>query len=245
MKRTPPPRLTLSKHALFLDIDGTLADITPTPSQAFVESATISELNTLAGQLGGALAIVSGRQLQDIDGLIGLPRLCAAGTHGAQLRTPRGTTVLSSAPSELFRQVGKTLLARTLGLDGIVIEQKLLAVAVHYRANPSLEDRIRKVAAEVAGQYKDLTVIEGKFIAEILPRAVDKGIAITELMKSPPFAGRVPVFAGDDVTDEDGFKVVNDMEGISIKIGSGPSRATYGLDTSVSLRRWLSRQSVT
>lgn len=243
MHRKHPPLRTLTNHALFLDIDGTLADIASKPSLAFIEPSTIADLSALFVALDGALALVSGRQLEEIDRLTGGSGLPAAGIHGAQLRTRQGTSIASHLEPKIFTQIEADVHDLIRGLDGIMIERKPLAVAIHCRANPDLESHVQSLALSIIPKYAALKLITGKCIAEILPVSVDKGTAIAEFMKSPPFRGRIPIFAGDDVTDEDGFAMVNSMNGVSIKIGSGPSQAAYGLETADAMRFWLSQLS--
>lgn len=241
MHRKQPRLRTLENYALFLDIDGTLADIAPEPSLAFVAPSTVSDLKALSISLNGALALVSGRQLAEIDKLVGLAGISAAGIHGAQLRTQAGTRLVQDQLPEVFVQIEAEVRNLTRALEGIRFELKPLAVAIHFRANPKLESHIHEIASSVVSKHAGLKLIKGKCIAEILPDSVNKGNAIAELMQSLPFRGRVPVFAGDDVTDEDGFTSVNSMKGISIKIGNGPSNAVYGFETAAKFRAWLSQ----
>ena len=241
MRGAPPPIADLLSHAIFLDLDGTLADIAPRPSMATVPHPTVEALSRLSKRLDGALAVVSGRQLEEIDGLIGLSGLAAAGIHGAQLRTADGLTVLDSRLAAQISDIESKLVGR-LGRDvGIMLERKPLSVAVHYRADPSRHEELEMLAADLVRDQPGLKYLTGKRVIEILPASADKGKAIRQFMQVVPFRGRVPVFAGDDVTDEDGFDVVNALGGISIKIGDGPTKAEYGFASVLHFREWLGR----
>ncbi|HMN37904.1 MAG TPA: trehalose-phosphatase [Hyphomicrobium sp.] len=228
-----------SRLAVFLDIDGTLADIVATPSQAKVPHATRRNVEALARRLDGAVALISGRHLDDIDAMTGLGQIAAAGIHGAQLRTANGVSLPDRLGADLVSRVEGVLADRIGGLSGVFIERKPLSVAVHYRACPDNEEVIVRAARDIVAGHTALKYITGKRVVEILPAVASKGAAIAHFMELEPFKGRIPLFAGDDVTDEDGFMLVNAMDGISIKIGEGPSRAAFGFETAAAFRRWL------
>jgi len=242
----PLPNLNdLSRYALFLDIDGTLADIVATPSLARVPSATVEVVEALSRRLEGAVALISGRELDDIDAMTGLAEISAAGIHGAQMRTAQGRNALDRSVADRISSVESVLEARVGALKGVLIERKPLSVAVHYRACPQNEDQIVSLARDIVAGHAALKYITGKLVVEILPMVASKGAAIAHFMGLEPFKGRIPLFAGDDVTDEDGFVLVNSMNGISIKIGEGPSCAAFGFNTAASFRQWLGEQALT
>ncbi|PPC87592.1 MAG: trehalose-phosphatase [Hyphomicrobium sp.] len=241
MRSEPPFPFNLQNFSFFLDIDGTLAEIARLPELAVVSPETQNILALLFKITDGALAVVSGRQLDDIDRMIGLPFLPAAGIHGAQLRLPGKPILLNDSCTAELDDVHIRLREGLHDVEGILWERKPLSVAIHYRAIPNESQRIIALAHQVVKNRPGLKVITGKMIVEILPASSDKGQAVTQLMSYPPFKGRTPFFAGDDTTDEDAFIAINSMDGISAKIGSGPSIAKFGFENSEALRAWLAR----
>lgn len=241
MRREPNLPLDISRYAVFLDFDGTLADIAPQPWLAALSPETLQSIEALRQRLGGAVAVISGRQLEDIDTMLGMPALPAAGIHGAQLRTAFGEVVTEDLMRTEIDGVEIDLRAEIGSFDGLLLERKPVSIAVHYRGNPGREEEIRALAARIVRSRPHLKCLSGRKIVEILPGGIDKGKAIARLMATPPFHGRIPLFAGDDVTDEDGLAAVNALGGISIKIGNGPSVASYGFQDGASFRAWLQR----
>lgn len=239
MRREPDYPKDFQSHALFLDFDGTLAEIAPAPWLARLEPGVRETIEDLWRRFEGAVAVVSGRQIEDIDAMLGLPGIPAAGIHGAQLRTPDGFVIVEDAMQAEFDGIEAELRKQIGTFDGLLLERKPVSVAVHYRGNPSREHEICAIAARIVRPRPQLKCLSGRKIVEILPHGVDKGQAIARLLQTPPFHGRIPVFAGDDVTDEDGLAAVNAMGGVSIKIGPGVSAATYGFETGARFRAWL------
>ncbi len=243
MRRQPPQPPNLQDFALFLDVDGTLADIASRPTLAKITPDTLAALGILSSRMEGAVAIISGRKLEEVDALMGLQKYAAAGIHGAELRSADGRVTIDHALAPSIGELEAELRGRVGGADGIIVERKPVSVAVHYRENPALHDEIHELAVQLVRSRPQFKLMTGKMIIEILPARIDKGLAIRTLMQSPPFSGRTPIFAGDDVTDEDGFIVVREMNGISIKIGNGPSQAEWGFNTAAGFREWLQRLS--
>jgi trehalose 6-phosphate phosphatase len=241
MKQQAPVLARFESYALFLDIDGTLSDIAPSPEGAFVDSATLQAVHRLSEKLGGALAVISGRQLTDIDRLIGHSAQNAAGSHGAELRKAGHCLDVSAAPVIDIDTIETLISERFPNAPGLLVEYKPYSVALHYRANPALADAVEDFVDQIVRADDGLTKVKGKMIVEIVPADVNKGRAIASFMSCEPFLGRIPVFAGDDVTDEHGFATVNELEGVSIKIGDGPSCARYRFDDAVQFRQWLTR----
>jgi trehalose 6-phosphate phosphatase len=203
--------------ALFLDVDGTLLEIAAAPEDVFVPTRTVEVLESLEARLGGALALVSGRTIADLDRLFVPLRLPAAGAHGAERRSASGHATRREADPRALESARILLETWTDAHDGTLLEDKGAALALHYRGAPSLENDARRVAAEAAALAGPRFVIqEGKKVLELKSRATDKGRAIAEFMGEAPFAGRVPVFLGDDLTDEHGFARVNELGGHSI-----------------------------
>jgi trehalose 6-phosphate phosphatase len=241
MKQQVPVFARLERYALFLDIDGTLSDIAPSPEVAFVDFATVEVIHRLYDELGGALAVISGRQLSDIDWLIGRSAQNAAGSHGAELRKAGQRLNGSAAPVIDIDAMATLILERFSNAPGLRIERKPFSVALHYRANPALAGAVEDFVDQLVVGYADVTKLKGKMIVEIVPAEVNKGRAVTTFMSYEPFLGRIPIFAGDDATDEHGFEAVNALQGISIKIGHGPTCARYRFNDAAQFRQWLTQ----
>jgi len=226
----------LGSIALFLDLDGTIVEITELPQQVRVEPATVELLARLARRLDGALAIVSGRSLADIDRLFAPLVLPAAGVHGLMRRDAGGRVHAGYLDASVIRSVTEAL---KQALPALLIEPKPGAVAVHYRTHPELAHDCYAAVRDVVEGRDDLEIVHGKMVYEVKMKGASKGTAIGAFMAEPPFIGRLPVFAGDDVTDEDGFAVVEAMGGHSIKVGDGRTRARWSIATAAALVEWL------
>jgi trehalose 6-phosphate phosphatase len=208
--------------ALFLDFDGTLAEIAERPDEVSVHPPLPSTLAAVSGALDGALAIVSGRPLLQIDALLAPLTLPVAGLHGLERRDAGGHVVRADAPAGELKSARRALADFVRGAPGLVLEDKGLTLALHFRQAPERCVECRRAVDRVlANGSGALHLLEGKMVYEIKPAAIDKGRAIAAFLGEPPFAGRVPVFAGDDVTDEDGFALVNGRGGVSIRVGDG------------------------
>ena len=231
----PPPLGRDS--ALFLDFDGTLVALAPTPEAVEVPPALVALLENLRDQLGGALAVVSGRQIDAIDRFLAPLRLPAAGEHGVQRRDSKGRMQEQHAPDLVPILEIANELARVH--EGLLVERKHAAIALHYRLAPQLEAVCRDAMSRAIAGRPQLELMHGKFVFEVKPTGINKGIAIEAFMNEPPFAGRTPVFAGDDTTDESGFAVVQPRGGIGIKVGSGPSLALHRLESPRAVYEWL------
>lgn len=231
-----PPRLR-PDAALFLDFDGTLVDLAETPEAIRVPPALVGLLGDLHGLLGGALAVVSGRQIDVLDRFLAPLRLPAAGEHGVQRRDADGRMQEQRAPDLTRVLAAANELARVH--EGLLVERKHAAIALHYRLAPQLEAVCRDALARIIFDQPQFELMHGKFVFEVKPAGIHKGIAIAAFMQEAPFAGRTPVFAGDDTTDENGFAVVQPIGGIAIKVGSGPSQALHRLDSPRAMFEWL------
>ena len=229
--------------ALFLDFDGCIVDIAPTPEAVHVPDCLPSLLIALCEALGGAVAIVSGRPIEQIDGFLGKAVPTVAGLHGLERRTADGGIVRPSLPRNDLRVVRARLESFAAAHPGALVEDKTYTVALHYRLSPSLREDCRDVAnAALKDASQGWQVIEGKCVFEIKPREATKGTAIEAFMGEAPFRGRTPVFCGDDITDEDGFAVVNARGGVSIRVGRGSAtQAGVQVDTVGELLDWLTR----
>jgi len=227
--------------ALFLDFDGTLAELAPRPDAVRVAQGLIACLAALHAQLDGALAIVSGRRLADLDHFLRPLVLPAAGEHGAQQRSADGR--VSSVHIPDLSQVLATARNLVDQHPGLLLEPKSSSIALHYRHRPDLESLCRDVLIGAIGGTDALELLEGKCVLEVKARGIDKGVAIRAFMAQRPFAGRTPLFAGDDITDEAGFVAVQAMRGVGIKVGQGDSIARHRCDSPHALRSWLQSSS--
>lgn len=204
--------------ALFLDLDGTLIDFAPRPDAAFAPRGLADALLAAAAALGGAVAIVSGRPVGVIDGLLAPARLPAAGCHGAELRVMATgpTQRMVPAPSARLLGAGEAIAAAS----GLLLETKPSGLALHYRATPDRAREARDAAeallAEAGPEYELMPAV---LAFELRPRGFDKGMAVRTLMGAAPFAGRRPVFVGDDITDLDGIAAASAMGGAGVLLG--------------------------
>ena len=230
------PRLT-DQVALFLDFDGTLVDIAPQPELVDVPSDLVRILSQLSEQLGGALAIVSGRSLHELDLFLAPLVLPVAAEHGAVQRLPGGLEV-HAKPPDLY-EISKVALALTAQHTKLRVEIKSASVALHYRQAPELAMHCLDVLEEAIQHSVGLELLKGKCVFEIKMMGVSKGMAIHTFMTQTPFQGRPPVFAGDDTTDEAGFIAVKALGGQGIKVGEGISMADLRCPNPTSLREWL------
>jgi trehalose 6-phosphate phosphatase len=223
--------------ALFLDFDGTLVDIAPSPDAVCVPSGLVDALQRVAAGLKGALALVSGRPIREIDHWLAPLALPVAGIHGAERRRADGQIERPARASvDVIARVVEALARRHPGLR---VEHKGVAVALHYRQAPECEALCLATLRQAVQNVPGLQLLTGKMVLEVLPGGIDKGQAIAAFLREPPFAGRRPVFVGDDVTDEAGFAMVQQMGGMGVKVGPGDSSATLRLPSAQALRDWL------
>lgn len=223
--------------ALFLDFDGTLVALAPQPELVEVAPGLTGILAALHRQLNGALALVSGRRLSDLDLFLAPLLLPAAGEHGAQRRTADG--LLVSAPAADLQHVLQAALGLVARHPALKLERKHLAISLHYRQAPELEGLCMQVMGEALARSEGIDLMQGKCVIDLKPAGFSKGTAIAFFMTEPPFAGRLPVFVGDDVTDEAGFEEVQRLGGHAIKVGSGPSVAHHRCASVARLAGWL------
>jgi trehalose 6-phosphate phosphatase len=237
----PALRNALAGHALYLDIDGTILDLAPSPETVEVPVWMVPLLQRLSARLDGAVAFVSGRTIAAIDHLFRPLTFPAVGVHGGEVRTADGEIVIDrQLTAEL--QAAEPLLQQAIAkIHGVQLENKRSVIALHYRSVPERGREVLKVAELVAsGLGGQFSVLMGKCVVEIRPRHLTKGSAIRQLMERAPFRDRIPIFAGDDTTDEDAFEVVNGLGGISLRVGDDiPTAAKFRLATPDQLRSWL------
>lgn len=225
--------------ALFLDFDGTLVELEERPERVRLSEATRVSLATLRDATNGALAIVTGRDIDTIDGFLQPLRLPVAGVHGLTRRTAAGNVLMPHTDARLKAEADR-LLAPLLRRDpALVVEHKTAVLALHYRMAPAREVECLAVMEEISALDPCLRLTRNKMVIEVGPAGANKGTAIAAYMREPPFAGRVPMFAGDDVTDEDAFAVINARDGISIKVGPGPTIARWRAASTAEFGAWL------
>ncbi len=232
----PSPPFPTTEDALFLDFDGTLVELAERPSLVKIAPELPALLAAASAAVGEALAIISGRRLASIDALLTPMRFSGAGLHGAELRTdPR-----EAAPPQASTLDGAAqwLAAHLEDEPGLWLEDKGAALALHYRGVPGRASQAEHLLREAVRDL-DLEIISGKDVFEARPRGVNKGEALRALMRRPPFAGRRPVYVGDDSTDEDGIAAAQALGGLGIKVGNGASQAAGHLENPAAVRAWL------
>ncbi len=232
----------LRECAILLDIDGTILDIAPAPQEVWVPPTLRHTLGRLQELTGGALALVSGRKLNDIDVIFAPLQLAAIGGHGAELRPVPGTepqTRLGSLSAELKRKLASLT---ELG-PGILVEDKGYSLALHYRLAPNQGPTLRAAVGGICAQMPPGTVdiLPGKAVMEVKPAGISKALAVRELMNYPPFADRHPIFIGDDVTDEPVFGVIPNFGGLGFSVGRIVPGADGYFDRPEDVRSWLAR----
>jgi trehalose 6-phosphate phosphatase len=227
--------------ALFLDFDGTLVDIVERPEDVVVDPALPEVLLRLQERLGGALAIISGRPIAFLDARLAPHRFDMAGLHGLEHRIAGRLSLCDPADHPELRAMVARLGDIVAPKPGILIEDKGCSVAIHWRLAPQEKDfALATARAAVEALGADYRVQYGKAVAEILPAAAGKGKVIERFLQQDPYRGRRPVFAGDDLTDENGFRTVNAHGGLSVRIGAGETVAGARLGTPAALRHSLS-----
>lgn len=222
--------------ALFLDLDGTLLDIAVAPDKVVIPARLIDALGRLSVALDGALAVVSGRKLANIDRLLSPLRLPGAAEHGAVIRLPSTKIDSLSARRRPPQAWIKQLRQAVTGWDGVLIEEKTYSVALHYRLAPHRSGAVRKLAMSlVRAAPHRFELLTAKQAFEVRPKGITKARAVEVLMEQRPFRGRLPVFVGDDITDEDGIEIAHQLGGLGLNVDSafgGQPRA---------VRDWLKR----
>lgn len=234
-----PPLPDWRTHALFLDFDGTLAPIVDRPVDAAIAPATREAVARLQTLTEGALALLSGRGLDDLDALIAPLRPPAAGSHGMEIRAPSGALRRATDAAGPLAAATERVAAYAAE-SGLKIERKAGAVTLHYRDAPEREAAVRALIEEVA-QGEGLRAMHGLMVSEATLPGVDKGAALASFMAEPPFAGRIPVAIGDDTTDEDAFRAAQGMGGFGVRIGLTPTSAHYAFKDIDEFLEWLTR----
>jgi trehalose 6-phosphate phosphatase len=236
MTETPAASL---EWCLFLDVDGTLIELTDSPFDTCADAEIKVLLGEVVERLGGAVALVSGRSIEYLDALFAPLRLPAAGLHGVERRKASGVMHGASFVDSQLDRARVALNALVKTYPGTLLEDKGRTVAVHFRMAPQFESTVRDTVVAVASQLSsDYHIQEGNMMFEIKPRGFTKDSAIKAFMQEPPFSGRKPVFVGDDLTDQDAFKAVENLGGISIAVGDRV-HAQYRVENTAAVRAWL------
>jgi trehalose 6-phosphate phosphatase len=239
--RRPPPAPLDERCALFLDIDGTLLEFAPTPDGVAVDRELANLLNAFRRVLGGAVALITGRTLANVDRLFGGGTLLVAGLHGSERRSADGSVHRHERAAAELAHLREDMARFAARHRGLLFEDKGATFAIHYRRAPALASFVHRTLrrhaahASIVGWHLQ----RGKGILELRPEGRDKGTAIVDYLREPPFVGRKPVFVGDDLTDEFGFDAVTALGGQAVKVGPGPTSAAFRLRDVSAVRQWL------
>lgn len=234
------PDVDLAQDAIFLDVDGTLLDIADAPEAVHVPETLREALARLMERSGGGVALISGRPIAALDRLFAPLQLPAAGCHGAQLRLPAGKDNRDGVAAPMPESMKQAFSGIARPIAGVQIEDKTYTLAIHYRGAMAREaDVIAAVTARMKNAGPGYEMLRGKAVVEIKPVGFNKGTALVNLMGHAPFAGRRPVFFGDDVTDEDVFRALPEFGGVGISVGRRIHGAEYCVESPEDIRRWL------
>jgi trehalose 6-phosphate phosphatase len=231
----------LSETAILLDIDGTLLELMPTPREVWVPPGLAKTLNRLLVRTNGALALVSGRSLNDIDLIFAPEQLPAVGGHGAEMRIdPDSESVASHAPP-MDKELKRRLAAIAKLSPGILLEDKGYSLALHYRLAPHAEKAIYAAVSLIRADLPNapIEVLPGKCVCEIKHSGFTKATGVRELMTHEPFKGRRPLFIGDDVTDESVFGIMPDYDGLAFSVGRRAKGVAGHFDAPSDVREFL------
>jgi trehalose 6-phosphate phosphatase len=236
----------LHEIAILLDVDGTLLDLAATPREVFVSDELRRTLIRLQHATDGALALVSGRPLTDLDLIFAPLQLAAVGGHGAEIRVTPTAKPERGRATPLSEEIKRRFAAIASADPGILVEDKGFSIALHFRLAPAKETFVHNAVAAICEEVDEaaaLEVLPGKAVVEIKSSGFDKGTAVRHLMRHPPFLGRTPLFIGDDTTDEAAFAVLPEYKGTGISVGRRVPGADACLETPHDVRQWLEQIS--
>ena len=231
----------LSKFAILLDVDGTILDIAPTPQEVEVPQTLRRALAIVCDRLAGALALVSGRPLSDLDTIFAPMQLPAIGGHGAEIRPGVGGAATARRAAALDPRLKQALQDIAARQAGIIVEDKGYSLALHYRSSPQQGQALVNEVRQACDRQTEGTVelLTGKAVVEVKTAGFNKGTAVRELMTHSPFAGRTPIFIGDDKTDEDAFAVMPDFNGYAVSVGRRVPGVELQFESPADVRQWL------
>jgi trehalose 6-phosphate phosphatase len=240
----PVPRSllpALSQSAFLLDIDGTLLDLAPTPREVWVPPGLANTLNQLRMRTAGALALVSGRSLNDIDLIFAPEQFPAVGGHGAEMRVSTDSEAVASHAPPMDKELKRRLAAIARLSPGILLEDKGYSLALHYRLAPHAEKAIYEAVSLIRADLPEapIEILPGKSVCEIKHAGFTKATGVLELMTHEPFKGRRPIFIGDDVTDESVFAIMPELGGLSFSVGRRATGVAGHFDQPRDVREWL------
>ena len=233
----------LSETAVLLDIDGTLLDLAPTPREVWVPPGLSKTLNRLLQRTNGALALVSGRSLNDIDLIFAPDQYPAVGGHGAEMRLQADSNAVSAHAPPMEKELKRRLAAIAKLSPGILLEDKGYSLALHYRLAPHAEKAIFEAVSLIRADLPNapIEVLPGKCVCEIKHSGFTKASGVLELMTHVPFKGRRPFFIGDDVTDESVFAIMPDLDGLAFSVGRRAKGVAGHFDAPGDVREFLAR----
>ena len=233
----------LSETAILLDIDGTLLELMPTPREVWVPPGLSGTLNRLVERTSGALALVSGRSLNDIDLIFAPDQFPAIGGHGAEMRLELDAEAVASHAPPLDKELKRRLASIAKLSPGILLEDKGYSLALHYRLAPHAEKAIYEAVSLIRADLPNapIEVLPGKFVCEIKHSGFTKASGVRELMTHEPFRGRRPLFIGDDVTDESVFAIMPDLNGLAFSVGRRVKGVNGHFDAPRDVREFLAR----
>jgi trehalose 6-phosphate phosphatase len=242
----PVPHLLvphLSETAILLDIDGTLLELMPTPREVWVPEGLSSTLNGLLGRTSGAMALVSGRSLNDIDLIFAPDQFPAVGGHGAEMRITGDAEAVATHAPPLDKELKRRLATIAKLSPGILLEDKGYSLALHYRLAPHAEKAIYEAVSLIRADLPNapIEVLPGKCVCEIKHSGFTKASGVRELMLHEPFKGRRPLFIGDDVTDETVFAIMPDFNGLAFSVGRRAQGVAGHFDAPSDVREFLAR----
>src|SRR6266404_4815073 len=243
-RRIPAPdelAQRLGEYAFLLDIDGTLLDLAPTPREVWVPPGLANTLNRLLERTAGALALVSGRSLNDIDLIFAPEQFPAVGGHGAEMRISWDSEAVATHAPPMDKELKRRLAAIAKLSPGILLEDKGYSLALHYRLAPHAEKAIYAAVSLIRADLPNapIEVLPGKCVCEIKHSGFNKATGVLELMTREPFKGRRPIFIGDDVTDEAVFGIMPDLGGLAFSVGRRAKGVADHFDEPRDVREWL------
>lgn len=228
--------------ALFIDFDGTLVDLADTPSAVKVSRDDKTLVDGLSRKFGGALAIISGRNLDEVATHLNQFNGVISGCHGAEMRHGGQITRQAEHDADRLEHIKRAVMEFAVIDPRVIAEDKTFGIVLHFRQNPEVESKVRSFVDSLLSNDDEFVAQPAKMAIEIKPRNISKALAIEEIMRHPEFENRNMVFAGDDETDEVAFAYVNEHGGVSIRIGEGPTVAQYRVKTPRAFKLWLHRQ---